>query len=111
MKTHPFTFPLRYPELLEQLAATLFHEMKKAGVQEESASRISLKAVDEIRQVFGGVQYYIPRADYIDKGVRNKLICAEFDGTNLHELSRKYRLSDQQIRTILSRGLEADRDK
>ncbi len=55
------------------------------------------KSIEEICNMYGGLQIYIPSAR---RFVRNK-IRQEFTGSNHVELARKYKMSVRQIYKIL----------
>ena len=54
-------------------------------------------------QRFGGCQLYIPLLDRLLKPVRDEAIRKQFTGSNLKELSGKFRMSTSAVRTVLSR--------
>lgn len=49
----------------------------------------------------GGEFLYFPKRSTLERDLRRQAIAAEYDGTNVRQLSRKYGLSDRHIRTIL----------
>ena len=59
----------------------------------------AIKLSDEL----GGLNYYFPQAEKMLRNKRNELMNKEFNGANYKELAQKYRLSEVQIREIVSR--------
>jgi len=58
----------------------------------------------------GGMTVYLPKIERVVRDRRNKMILHEFDGANYRKLANKYRVSETQIRKIISdltRGGEA----
>lgn len=49
----------------------------------------------------GGEFLYFPKRSTLERTLRRQAIAKEYDGTNVHQLARKYGLSDRHIRTIL----------
>lgn len=79
-------------ELLSDLAAIVDDEAKRGitALGERIATRIAME--------WCGQSVYIP----IDRPRRNREIWAEFNGRNYHALARKFRLSERQVRDIVS---------
>lgn len=58
-----------------------------------------------------GSNLYFPTISSCIEPIRNRRIVAEYNGRNLLELGRKYRLSERQIRHILSSAPNAGEDE
>lgn len=72
------------------------------GNAHELAEAIGMEAFLSLVKIYGGSSnLYVPKADQIVQPVRDRLIRQEFDGGNLRELSRKWNLSERQIREIV----------
>ena len=67
----------------------------------ELVELIGLNNVITLSQYFQSTEMYIPNTNNILRSARNRSIRKEFTGDNYRELSRKYDLSDKQIKTIL----------
>lgn len=72
------------------------------------AAYIGLPLFLELTQVFGGESIYIPNLAQMQeesarRELRNQEICAAYHGSaqEIHQLSRKYKLSERQIRNIV----------
>ena len=51
---------------------------------------------------FGGSSIYIPKQETLNRELRNKDILEEYkNGVSLHQLRKKYRLSETTLRTII----------
>lgn len=55
----------------------------------------------------GGSLLYIPKFEAVIRNIRDRKIKHEFDGSNYHELARKYGLSEAWVRDILREGSPA----
>lgn len=66
------------------------------------AQHVGLPSFLEIAGRFGGETIYIPSLDQLRREVRNRGIRAEYRETGeVNQLSRKYKLSERQIRNIV----------
>lgn len=51
---------------------------------------------------FGGSSIYIPKADTLNRELRNKKIISDYKaGEKLHQLRKKYQLSETTLRNII----------
>lgn len=57
-----------------------------------------------ILDMVGGENIYFPKRETIERPLRHRAICREFNGDNLRQLSRKYGLTERCIRNILRAG-------
>ncbi len=55
-----------------------------------------------LSELMGGQTIYIPQARKLTSHMRNRAICRDFNGKNVRALALQYRLSDRQIRRILT---------
>ena len=58
-----------------------------------------------------GSNLYFPTISSCIEPARNRRIVAEYTGRNILELGRKYRLSERQIRHIISSSPQGDEDE
>lgn len=91
------------------------HSLEEDGIRNEDfpevvqgvVERIGIAATLAVLEELGGAKVYIPKADSVFQSIarrgRDASIRADFNGYNQHELSRKYRLSEEWIRQILLR--------
>lgn len=70
--------------------------------QRKIAEVIGIESYKALVSNFGGLSFYIPKAESVTINVRNEAIRAEFDGTNANELALKYNLTPVWIRDITS---------
>ncbi len=68
----------------------------------EYAQVIGLDNLLKLSDNFGGTSIYIPQRKELEKNRIYRLIYKEFDGSNLHELAKKYKVSKSTIYTIVS---------
>jgi Mor family transcriptional regulator len=62
---------------------------------------IGLDSVKELIRLAGGSSLYIPSENSVTKPVRNKIIKEAFNGNYKH-LSRKFGISEVQVRNIVN---------
>ena len=75
-------------------------------IPKELVSFVELVGMDvfiRICEEYGGNQIYFPKKDSLMRGYRDKVIKREYDGTNVSELARRYGLSSNHIRNIVSK--------
>ncbi len=58
----------------------------------------------EIVSLYGGQMVYFPTSKSIHKISRNKDIIKRYNGINVMELAREYRITTNQIRRIVKEG-------
>lgn len=86
-----------------------FEELKEDDIKVEDlderykniVEQIGIKNFIKLIKETGGINFYVPKIDTFLKGVRNKKIKQDYNGYNLKELSKKYNLTQRQIRNIL----------
>ena len=62
---------------------------------------IGMDSMKELIRLAGGSSLYIPSENSVTKPVRNKIIKEAFNG-NYKELSRKFGISEVQVRNIVN---------
>ena len=65
------------------------------------AEVMGLNVVLKMSQEFGGDAIYFPKYQTLMRGVRNRMVRAEFDGSNHKELAKKFNLTPAFVRMIL----------
>lgn len=94
-----------------------FEELKEDDVNIEDlderykniVERVGIKGFMELIKEVGGINFYVPKIDTFFKEARNKKIRQNYNGYNLKELSKKYNLTQRQIRNILKENKPAGR--
>lgn len=84
----------RSPEFLADLmdhAVDIIESQSTLSKQE--AVDLATQVVDRMRQHWGGLQIYFPKGVGRAADSRNIRISDEFDGTNHHQLAKKYQVS------------------
>jgi len=71
--------------------------------QQELANLLGMDTFLKLVEQCGGTNLYIPKAETIGRTARNTMIQAEFNGCNIKALAAKYRLSEVQIRSIVTK--------
>ncbi len=67
---------------------------------ENLVEAIGLEATRRLCTIFGGDYIYIPKPDRLENMDRDKQIRAQYNGRNLRNLAKHYRLTANQIRNI-----------
>lgn len=67
------------------------------------AEVMGLNVVLKMSQEFGGDAIYFPKYQSLVKGARDRMIRAEFDGSNHKDLAKKFNLTPACVRSILKR--------
>lgn len=75
------------------------------------ASFIGLENTLVIAGKMGGTTLYLPKIDTLYRSVRDKRICDEFTGGNYKTLAKKYGLTEQRVRKIVSLSRRTNRIK
>lgn len=71
------------------------------GEQKELAELVGMETYLRLVHLAGGSNIYIAKADKLLNIHRNKKIKKEFTGNNIMQLSKKYSLSERQVRNIV----------
>ena len=83
----------------------LLQDLKYEDLSQDQQTFADLIGLDVFKMLVrkcGGTYVYIPKEDKVTRIVRNARIKAEFTGSNIRELAKKYRLSEVQIRSIVA---------
>ncbi len=70
-----------------------------SGLSIDASEKIAIELVDRLKSSWGGSIIYVAISE--NNFLRNKKICADFNGKNQSELGRKYKLSLVSIYKIL----------
>lgn len=70
--------------------------------QKELAETIGLQSYIKLMKNFGGSNIYIHKPERANIIARNKLIINDFTGYNYRELAKKYNLSKNALKQIIS---------
>lgn len=74
--------------------------------QRELAELIGIETYRRLVRTYGGTSVYIPKAESLEKAVRDRQIKEEFDGANYRELAKRYGLTEAWVRSITQERLE-----
>ena len=91
----------RWPSLLVEVIEVMQAELLRQNFAEDKAKKTASKLVGVIAHYFGGKSFYLPAGDKIKEALRDAQIYQEFNGKNVPELIKKYRLSESTIYAIL----------
>ena len=90
-----------WPGDLVELCDVIRAQMKREGVEDESAYRMMERVLLGMSFLCGGRNYYLPNGQRIRNALRDKRIYDEFNGRNQRELSRRYKLCEQKIYSVI----------
>ncbi|RRN04665.1 transcriptional regulator [Bibersteinia trehalosi] len=91
----------RWPLLLLEVIDVMQAELQRQQFAENSAKLTACKLAGVIAHYFGGKSFYLPAGDKIKEALRDVQIYRDFDGKNVPDLVKKYRLSESTIYAIL----------
>lgn len=91
----------RWPSLLVEVIDVMQAELLRQQVEEENAKLTACKLAGVLAHYFGGKSFYLPAGDKIKEALRDVQIYRDFDGKNVPDLVKKYRLSESTIYAIL----------
>ena len=91
----------RWPSLLVEVIEVMQAELLRQNFAEDKAKKTASKLVGVMAHYFGGKSFYLPAGDKIKEALRDAQIYQEFNGKNVPELIKKYRLSESTIYAIL----------
>lgn len=90
-----------WPSTLADLIEVVRLELCRQGLEDKAAKVQAGKITGVIAHYLGGQTIYMPSGDRLKIALRDAQIYQEFTGNNVHELIRKYRLSQTQIYEII----------
>jgi Mor family transcriptional regulator len=104
----------RWPRQMAELTDLLVDELRRAGAEHDTAAarRLAGRLMARIAREFGGSSLYLPKADALERTLRDARLWAEFDGTvdgpgGVAVLARREGLTTIHVYRILAvqRGL------
>lgn len=93
-----------YAQRLVELYELNFDILEKVlGLTGTENHRASAALVAGIGNYFGGVSFYMPHNDKLERFIRDIQIYKAFNGDNVTELAKKFRVSQQTIYTAIAK--------
>lgn len=102
-----------YPELLEDLAATvadLLHK-KLPLMNRDAAAQIGIDTAEHLRAHWGGISLYIPQGSVYAASQKHLAIWQDFTGHNHKQVAKKHHVSVQHVYVVVRRMKSKLRDK
>jgi Mor family transcriptional regulator len=65
------------------------------------SAELVMGQIERLAMKLGGAQFYLPKDIKLQMSKRNRAIVAEYNGRNMPEVTKKYRLSDMRIRQLV----------
>ncbi|NPA72695.1 MAG: hypothetical protein GXO35_07685 [Gammaproteobacteria bacterium] len=94
---------LLWPARLVEFYEILSHCLSTVGeIQDEQNNKLSAVLVTAIANHFGGVSFYLPHNQKLERAIRDIKIWKAFTGNNHQILAKKFRVSEMTIRTALA---------
>ena len=72
--------------------------------QQDIAEVLGMDTFLQLVRLCGGMDFYIPKLESLERNGRNREIRARFDGGNYRALAARFRLSERQVRKIINHG-------
>ncbi|HAK7590382.1 TPA: transcriptional regulator [Salmonella enterica] len=104
---HDYQEKTAYPALLSQLNALLRKELARIGANPDH----SLELVVAICRHIGGMQVYVPRGHILENLIRDMRIWRDFNGRNIPELVKRYRVTYKTVYKAIKRMRRLERNK
>lgn len=99
----------RWGESAAVIQCVLQAALEREGEKPDRAMRLAEAALLAFADYCGGREIYLPKAVVLKAGLRDRRMCAEFNGRNYHELAARYNLSTRRVRDIVAEGLQRSR--
>lgn len=99
--------PLEYPDRLKDMALTVYARLLEELPPRESAEMhrlawLSFSIVESLSVEHGGANFYMMSAKQYRLTQRDREMMGRFNGKNIPELAREYRLSEPHVRRIVA---------
>ena len=91
-----------WPGDLVELCDVIRAQMKREGVEDESAYRMMERVLLGMSFLCGGRNYYLPNSQRVRNALRDKRIYDSFNGRNHRELACRYKLCEQKIYSVIN---------
>lgn len=104
---HDYQEKTAYPALLSELNALLRKELARIGANPDH----SLELVVAICRHIGGMQVYVPRGHILENLIRDMRIWRDFNGRNIPELVKRYRVTYKTVYKAIKRMRRLERNK
>ena len=101
----------RWPQQLAELVDVTVAALRREGIEDADAVRLSEVVVLSQALYLGGDRIYLPKGDALATALTHSRIFHEHNGRNVPELARRYGLSTRQIQHIYSRQLRYRRGR
>jgi len=91
-----------YPELLTDAAETLAMNLEAHGIEPDRAADLAFQAVDDLRRRWGGLQVYIPKAEYLELATRHQEVFERYRaGWDERDIAREAGYTERRVRQII----------
>ncbi|MCW8857006.1 MAG: hypothetical protein OQJ95_06535 [Kangiella sp.] len=87
--------------VLNGLIETLERQLVESGYDDKTAKQVSVEAVLVVTRYAGGQMLYLPSIKKVKKELRDRQLYEEFNGKNIDELCRKYKLAMPVVYAII----------
>ncbi|WP_180961110.1 Mor transcription activator family protein [Shewanella sp. GutCb] len=91
----------RSAALLVEMIIHIETMLTEFGIEKEQAGEMAQNTVDQLRQTYGGEQFYFPRGDGLDVTLSHHKIYAKFSGDNHVQLSKEFDVSVTHIYRVV----------
>lgn len=97
-----------YPEVLTDAAACLAQALERQGIGPERASDLAFEAVEALRARWGGMDLYIPKAQYLETAPKHERIWELYRaGCDLRAIAQETGYSVQRVRQVIRQARAA----
>lgn len=102
---------LAVPQRLAELYDIHIEALKQQGILGQQAHNIAVSQMIAIGNHFGGISFYMPHNRGLKQYLQAMEIYKDFNGNNIAELVKKYRLSHQSIYNAINSQRKARQHK
>lgn len=93
----------RWPKILVEMIDVLSCELERQQFAKKEAKLTACKLVGVMAHYLGGNAIYLPSGDKMEKTLLEVQMFNDFNGSNVPELVRKYRVSQTNVYDIIRR--------
>lgn len=94
-------YPERLREVAHHLYGTLVHRDELRGMERAVLAEMALQQTEALSFGMGGGLFYMHKGVAYRLTLRDRQMCAKFNGRNYHQLAREYNLTEMRVRQII----------
>ena len=93
---------IEYPEILTDAGTTIAEALERQGLATERAADVAFAAVECLRSRWGGMNVYIPKAEYLDLAPKHQRVFeAVAAGRDPRDVAVEFKYSVQRVHQVV----------